>query len=435
LPLAVSAAILGGGLWMGRRVAMPEYVVSLEGREGATGTAIDPFPRIQDGVDALGAGDVLVVRGGSYAENVQVTNKTGTLEAPIRIRCHLGEGVFIDGAEPVAITGETAAFRTVDNEEWRLASDTDPDAHPDEYVSVHLFATGEASGVRHGAFVDREPYTRLITYSCLSDLRAENQRFGRLPLGDPTPPCPGLPVVRLDDDGNPVIEPVVVGGVVVADKYKRPWTYMGPGLHQDRDGRIHIRMSHTSNAAPGIADYDGATDPRTLRLAISRFTPPPLRISGCEFVQVEGLHVRFGGNLAVRIENSSHVVFDHVEVRAGSGGVFLGGTAGVHLRHCAVHGGRPTWLFRSDIKDGHRALRDDGTVLTNNLAAGTHDALLAGAASDVDTVVEHCEFLAGHDLTLFGQRMTFHHNWVHDVHDDALIVDRAGTTDLRVHRT
>jgi hypothetical protein len=413
---------------------MPEYVVSPDGREGAAGTAADPFPMIQDGVDVLTPGDVLVVRGGSYPENVHIADKHGTLQAPIHIRCHPGETVFVDGFEPADIDGKRAAFRTVGNDEWLLASDTDPQAHTDEYVSKCRFPSGESTGMRHGAFVDREPYTRLITYSCLADLRAENQRFGRLPLDDETPPFPGHAVLRRDEDGNLVVDPVMHDGVVIAEAYKRPWTYLGPGLCQDPEGRIHIRLSHTANATPGIADYDGATDPRTMRLAISQYAPPPLRISGCEFMQVDGLHVRFGGNLAVRIETSSHVVLDHVDVRAGSGGIFFGGNTGVHLRHCTVDGGRPTWLFRSDIKDGYLASGDDGSVIQNDLAAGTHDALLAGAATDIDTVIEYCEFIAGHDLALFGQHTTFHHNWVHNMHDDGLIVDRDGTTDLQVYQ-
>jgi hypothetical protein len=411
-------------------------MVSLDGHAGAVGTAGDPFPTIQAGVDALTTpGDVLVVRGGSYPESVRITNKIGTSNAPIHIRCQSGETVFVDGFEPADINNERAEFRTVDNDEWQLATDTDPQAHADEYVSTRHFPSGEATGVRHGAFVDREPYTRLITYSRLEDLRAENQRFGRLRLNDTTPPFPDHPVLQRDQHGNLVVDPVKDGGVVIAEAYKRPWTYLGPGLFQDDDGRIRIRLSHTANATPGIADYDGATDPRTLRLAISQWAPPPLLISGCEFVHVEGLHVRFGGNLAVRIETSSYVVLDHVDVRAASGGVrFGGGNTGVQLRHCTVDGGRPTWLFRSDVKDGYKARGDDGSVIENDLAAGTHDFLLAGAANNVDTVIEYCEFVAGHDLALFGQHTTFHHNWVHNLHDDALIVDQAGTTDLQVYQ-
>jgi hypothetical protein len=236
---------------------MPEYVVSPDGREGAAGTAADPFATIQDGVDVLTPGDVLVVRGGSYPENVHIADKHGTSEAPIHIRCHPGETVFVDGFEPADITGKRAAFRTIGNDEWLLASDTDPQAHTDEYVSRCRFPSGESTGVRHGAFVDWEPYTRLITYSCLADLRAENQRFGRLPLDDETPPFPGHAVLWRDDDGNLVVDPVMHDGVVIAEAYKRPWTYLGPGLCQDPEGRIHIRLSHTANATPEIATTTG----------------------------------------------------------------------------------------------------------------------------------------------------------------------------------
>jgi hypothetical protein len=46
--------------------------------------------------------------------------KHGTLEAPIRIRCHVGETVLVDGFEPADIAGERAAFRTVGNDERSL---------------------------------------------------------------------------------------------------------------------------------------------------------------------------------------------------------------------------------------------------------------------------------------------------------------------------
>ena len=49
-------------------------------------------------------------------------------------------------------------------------------------------------------------------------------------------------------------------------------------------------------------------------------------------------------------------------------------------------------------------------------------------------MIEYCEFVAGHDLALFGQHTTFHHNWVHNMHDDGLIVDRDGTIGLQVHQ-
>ena len=151
-----------------------EYVMSPEWLDRAAGTSGDPFRTIQHVVGALAAGDVLAVRGGSYVENVQVT-KVDTATALICIRSHDGDAACVARAEPVDVEGDLAAFRTLNNLEWRPAIDTHPDTHPDEYVSERVFATGQSTGVRHGAFVDREPYTRLINYLSLFDLCAEKQ--------------------------------------------------------------------------------------------------------------------------------------------------------------------------------------------------------------------------------------------------------------------
>jgi hypothetical protein len=88
-------------------------------------------------------------------------------------------------------------------------------------------------------------------------------------------------------------------------------------------------------------------------------------------------------------------------------------------------------MFRSDIKDGYR-YDNGGTISENNLAAGTSGHLLSGHRTATDTVIHHCEFVDGHDLSLFGQGTRFHYNWVLNMHDDALIVDTEGTGDLDV---
>ncbi len=65
---------------------MPEYVVSRDGRKGAAQTTADPFATVEKSVDVLAPGEILVVRGGSYPESVDVAGKHLALEAPIRIQ-------------------------------------------------------------------------------------------------------------------------------------------------------------------------------------------------------------------------------------------------------------------------------------------------------------------------------------------------------------
>jgi hypothetical protein len=417
---------------------MATLFVSPFGRDDWAGTLDKPFCTIEQGIASLdGPGDILFLRGGSYAENVEIAGLKGTASAPILIRAYGREHVTIDGAEPPDVHDRPAGFRVGGNHEWKLAIEVDPDAHEEEYISVRTFPTGsEEQILRHGAFLDRDPYTRLITYSRLEDLRAVNQTFGRLPLDHPLPPFPGFPVVKVDDDGNVTPESIKQPDDTPIDTFKRPWVYMGPGLFFDADGRIHIRLSHTTNYVPGVVDYDGGTDPRQVRLAISRYIPPPLVVDDCEFVHLDHLDVRFGGDRTVHITDSDDVVFDHVRVFAGSDGIRVGENSHrLEFRHCAVLGGIPTWTFRSDLKDGYD-FEVDGTVFSNRLGAGTSQKLFSspppGAGTNVDTVVHHCEFVDGHDLAMFGQGTRFHHNWIHNVNDDALIVDIAGTSDLEI---
>jgi hypothetical protein len=422
---------------------MTTYVVSASGDDANPGTVDAPFETITRGLKALAAGDVLAIRGGSYAENVVLERLEGTADAPIHIRPWGREEVTIDGENPKYTDGEASRFRIAGNSEWVRAIDDDPAAHPDEYMSRKSFAVvGEQDRVTHGAFVDLERYTRLITYARIEDLRATNQTFGRLPVSqrpqeECLPPCPGHPVV--DRFGQPV--PVKgLNGNPVAPEFKRPWVYMGPGLLFDHEGdkRIHIRLSHTENQVTGLADYTGPTDPRQVRLAISRHLPPPLRVLNCDFVRLAHLTVRFGGRVTIQIVNSRDVTFDHVRVMAASGGARLaGGNSRITFGHCEFCGGMPTWMFRSDLKDGYRFDTGAG-IEVNQLGAMTSTDLLSGASEpnavlDVDTLVDHCEFVDGHDLAVFGQGMRFHHNWIYNMNDEALRLGADTVTDLDVH--
>ena len=66
---------------------MATRFVSPFGSDDDPGTLEAPFLTIQRGIDGLlDAGDVLFVRGGSYAEDVQVVGKEGSASAPIVVR-------------------------------------------------------------------------------------------------------------------------------------------------------------------------------------------------------------------------------------------------------------------------------------------------------------------------------------------------------------
>ena len=112
------------------------------------------------------------------------------------------------------------------------AKEVDPHAHEEEYISTRVFPRGETDATRHGAFLARPSHTLLITYSRLDDMRAVNQRFGRLDMADNSLLSSGDPVVRVrrTPEGMEVtFEDVKQPGGTVFAKYERPWTYLGPG--------------------------------------------------------------------------------------------------------------------------------------------------------------------------------------------------------------
>jgi uncharacterized protein DUF1565 len=222
---------------------MRSYFVSTSGDDQNPGTSEEqPFRTIRHAISKLEAGDVLNLRGGNYVETLKINNLHGSPERPIVIRSFGQEHATIDGCVP--------QFRSADNDDWEPAQRHDPAALADEFVSSATFAPDEKNRMNRGAFLDREPYTRLITHSRLEDLRATNQTFqSRLPLGDDRP-GPRL----VDKAGNEI-------------DFKNPWVYMGPGLFFNVNpdsptvGRVHIRLAHTTHNVSGLADYTGKTDP------------------------------------------------------------------------------------------------------------------------------------------------------------------------------
>jgi parallel beta-helix repeat protein len=83
-----------------------DYYVATNGNDSNNGTSLStPFLTIQEGVDALGPGDRLLIRAGTYNETVTIWNKAGTSSSPIYIQPYNSEDVVIDGN---GLTDETA---------------------------------------------------------------------------------------------------------------------------------------------------------------------------------------------------------------------------------------------------------------------------------------------------------------------------------------
>jgi hypothetical protein len=326
---------------------------------------------------------------------VVLGSKQATPSDPIVIQSFPGEHATIDGA--------VSDFREVPNDQWLPGPNG-------EYISADALPHGENDAAQ-GSFLSRDPYTRLITYSTLEDLQAQNQLFG---------PIPGDDLL----DGPQVSPPDI-------HSPRRPWVYMGPGLFQDERGFIHIRLSPTTNNLPGFPDYGGESDPRQVPLAIWTSVRAALLISGCTSVYLSDLSVRYG-HRTVHIEDSADIRLDHVNVLAGPYGVEFGDSChGSVMTHCLVDGGMPPWYFRSDRKDGYH-YRLNGAELYNGLGENTMKALMFGAGSCTENIISYCEFVNGHDLYMFGTGLEFSRNWINNLNDDALFAETEGITDLKI---
>jgi hypothetical protein len=391
---------------------MANFYVSTSGDDSNQGTKQRPFLTIRKGISALTAGDVLHLREGNYVESVKIKHLHGSLAKPVVIRSYKKEHATIDGS--------VLDFRLAANDDWKAAFPDDPEAHADEYVSCDRFEADRDNNnrINRGAFLDREPYTRLITYSRLEDLRAENQTFEQ-------------GIALTDEREGP--EVTKRDGTLLEPRGKNPWVYMGPGLFFNMiSAQVHIRLSHTTNNVEGIAEYTGETDPRKLRLAISSKLMTALEVQDSSFIQFENLSVRFGGEDCINLIRTKSLVFDHVQILAAGYGVNFGDSIGTVIRHCEILGGTPSWYFRSDRKAEYSFKDSNKSVVHNELGKKTSFSLLAGSPQCTNIEIYNCELRDAHDIILCGQDVRFHHNWIDNLNDDSLLIDTIETHDLLV---
>src|SRR5262249_44272589 len=71
--------------------------------------------------------------------------------------------------------------------------------------------------------------------------------------------------------------------------------------------------------------------------------------------------------------------------------------------------------------------------IPNNLGAGTMETLAEGNGGDYGTEFDHCEFVNAHDVNLVGTGIRFHHNWINNLNDEALIFDAGSIASGVVH--
>jgi hypothetical protein len=369
---------------------MNHYFVTVDGDNENSGMALDDaFRDIVHAVGELDDGATLSIGDGVYHEQVVIEDKNRIL-----IQSVPGQQAVIDGSIP--------AFSDTPAEAWN------PGDTPGEFVSVD----SHPDATRFGAILGPGRYTRLITYSNLHDLQAANQKFGPVPLGS----GPDGPRIEVPDGEDP---------------QRRPWVYLGPGLHQTPDGLVHIRLSHTTHDEEGVTNYTGEQDPRKAELAVWTASNLTLQVKGCSTVAIENLTVRCGGGRTVLITGSSDVHLDHVTVQAGPYALEVGqNCVRTRITNCWFDGGMPPWYFRSDRKDGY-TIAESG--IENGLGEQTIKTLVYCNRTSGATTFDFCEFTNAHDMLLNGKDVVFSHNWLRNINDDAIYVGDVATN-LRISR-
>jgi hypothetical protein len=400
------------------------------------GTEDDPFTSVADGIKAAQNGGTVYLRGGHYVESVELEAVSGVDVQRIVVQ-PFGDGeVFIDsllpeflvpgaddGWDPVTPPGETFNGEYV----WRRP-------YP---------APGTELGrqrVIGGAFLDEPVHIRLVSYSQLGDLRAENQ------LWPDDSPADGNQVWRPHDSLPETFIPENRRGRI----HRRPWVYMGPGIWFNEaagERQVHIRLASTNNRVPGWDDYEpNETDPNNLRLALSREEDYAIFLTNCHHITFRDLTLRFGSPDTIRLNTCTHITFDHCRIRSGTRAInLLTGNAedstneDIRVEHCVIDGGIPTWVFRSDRKDEYLMGPTDkdqavkGEVFRNRLGASTSGVQISGTKRNIGVIVHHCEIINAHDSYVFGDGMQFHHNWVHNLNDDGIALSGdAETTNARI---
>ena len=411
-------------------VSPPPAGVAAEDAPTGSGTLADPFHSIAHAMRQANGGGTVLLRGGQYVESIDLTEISGTEAQPLLVRPRNVERVTIDAT--------VLQFRgPVPNTDWEPVP-----GHDGEFVSTAQFnPTAKGSTVASaGAFLARKDpqtgrnrHTRLVAYNRLEDLRSPNQLW----------PSPELNPAGLDM--NVFHEELTGAGASFNPKRYRPFVYMGPGIWFEKatgpDGRrVHIRLSPTNNQINEWPDYTGEADPRRLRLALSFDESHVLRLVSCHDIRFQNLTMRFGGSDTIRLRDCARICFDQLTIWSASRAIRLQNkrdnpgelNKDIEFKNCEVDGGLPTWFFRSDRKDEYRFRPvPGGPVVRNLLGHATGGTLISSDAQALRISIHHCEILNGHDIAVaFGDSSVFHHNWVHNINDDGLIMTGAGADNI-----
>ena len=384
----------------------PAYFVdAAKGNDTHDGAEATPWRSINHGLKQLRAGDTLLLRGGTYFENVYCAI-AGTAEEPITIRAYPGERVTIDGGIPDFQADPAGA--------WVPAAE----GVDGEYISAKPYPN-----IRDVVGLFGDSNIGLQTYWYAMDLRATNELWIA--------------------DESLMVKPV----------------YCGPGLFYDKQtGHIHARLAHTHVTLPETEDhvvvnYAGETDPRKLPLVVAPFNSIPLLVDQAMYVRFQDLVIRGGGYVTVDLRFGIGIEFDHCTIFAGSYGIWAKNVGPLKVTNCGIHGMIAPWMFRTEnvmysysgttyppfvgegpvVQERAGDTRERPKQIRRHISRLPTHAIMATAGGyefetfytphNHDWDISYCEFTDSHDGPyISGRNIFFHHNWVDNMQDDSTYV-------------
>jgi len=354
------------------------YVDAAKGSDANPGSKDQPWKTIQHALPFLAPGDTLLLRGGTYFENVYCA-VVGTKDKPITIRSYPGEVAILDGG--------FSEYQTNPAEAW------EPGEAAGEFVSKRSHRN-----IRDVLGLFGDSNIGLQTYWHLEYLLASGEKTAA---------------------GNSI-----------------PF-YCGPGIFYDKEtGKIHIRMAPTTQDHPGFVNYSGETDPRKLPLVIAPFRSVPLHVDQAMHVRFQDLVIRGGGYNTVLMNFAVDIRFDYVTIFGGTYCIRSKNSGPVEMANCGVFGQIPPWGYWSDnaLQTYDPVYYDPFTqppeprTARNVARLNTHALLVTEGAEESDVFfypfnnhwkITQCEFADSHDgIYLNGRGMELSHSLLSGIQDD-----------------
>lgn len=140
---------LAGAAVCGTGVAT-DYYVSTTGNDANAGTLASPWRTVGKAAASIGAGDTCYIRGGSYVERVTVSNKHGTVSAPMTFMSYPGENASIEQTSVNPPTG-LSALLTIVNSDYIIFKNLEFQNHKTSTATKDLFGIyihGACNGVQ-----------------------------------------------------------------------------------------------------------------------------------------------------------------------------------------------------------------------------------------------------------------------------------------------